>query len=93
MFRTLAMLSTALGLLAPITSAGELTVVSVDPAINASNVSVNAPISVHFNMPVMRSTATTANFWAFARWSGAVGGTIAFADGDQSITLTHPQAF
>src|SRR6267142_716166 len=77
----------ALGAFTFSAAAGELTVVSVEPAINAGNVAPSAAIKVHFNLPVMRNTVTTANFWAFARWSGAVQGAIGCTDGDQTITL------
>jgi hypothetical protein len=73
--------------------AGELSVVLVQPALNSSNVSVNASIHVDFNMPLDRSTITPENFWAFARWSGAVNGTIDFANNDQTLTLSHSQPF
>lgn len=73
--------------------AGQLAVAAVEPAINAGNVGVYAPIRVQFNMPVMRASVTAASFWAFARWSGTVQGAIGFEDGDQIITLTPNHAF
>lgn len=72
---------------------GELTVVSISPPRNGNNVPVSAPISITFDRPVQRSSFTTANFWAFARWSGAAEGAIAFSNNDQTVTLTPADRF
>lgn len=68
--------------------AGELSVISIDPPMNSSNIPAHSSISVTFNMPVNPVTVTTDSFWAFARWSGAVEGAITFSNNDQTITLT-----
>jgi hypothetical protein len=73
--------------------AGELAVVSVSPALNASNVSVNAAIHVDFNMPLDRSTVNRNTFWAFARWSGVVAGQINLANDDHTISLEPDRPF
>jgi hypothetical protein len=73
--------------------AGELTVATFSPPRNGINVAVSTPISITFDRPVLRSSFTTANFWAFARWSGAAEGTISFSNNDQTVTLTPTDHF
>src|SRR5688572_27363530 len=73
--------------------AGELTVATVSPPRNGINVAISAPITITFDRPVLRESFTTANFWAFARWSGAAEGTISFSNNDQTVTLTPTNHF
>ncbi|NOT01953.1 MAG: hypothetical protein HOP29_15165 [Phycisphaerales bacterium] len=70
-------------------SAGELTVVSVDPPARVLTADVTTDIRVTFDRPVDRdSVIVNQTFWAFARWSGTVTGTIGYADGDATVILT-----
>lgn len=73
--------------------AGELTVASISPPRNGNNAAVSAPIIVTFDRPVLRESFTTANFWAFGRWSGAAEGEITFSNNDQTVTLTPTNHF
>jgi hypothetical protein len=69
--------------------AGTLSVVSVEPALNALQAPTNSDITIHFNEPVNRSTVTPNSFWAFARWSGTISGQFSYTNNDQTVTL-HP---
>ena len=69
-------------------AAGELTVAAISPPRNGNNVAAGAPIVVTFDRPVLRGSFTTANFWAFGRWSGAAEGAITFSNNDTTVTLT-----
>jgi hypothetical protein len=71
----------------------QLAVTSTSPAINASNIARNAPISVTFDRAVNPATFTAANFKAFARWSGPVTGSLVFSNADRTVTLTPAHAF
>jgi hypothetical protein len=73
--------------------AGELTVASISPPRSGNNVAVSAPISITFDRAVLRSSFTSANFWAFGRWSGAAEGTITFSNNDKTVTLTPANHF
>ena len=68
-------------------SAGQLAVVSVEPAAHTLNAAISTPIVVHFDQPVSRASVTAASFWAFGRWSGTVQGTFGFSNGDQTVAL------
>ena len=74
-----------------IAAAGELAVVSVDPAAHSLTAPVAAPITVHFDLPVLPASITSDSFWAFGRWSGTVQGTYSFSNSDQTVSL-HPDA-
>jgi len=67
--------------------AGELSVVAVDPPVNSRVASVHAPIVIHFDRPLDPATVNFTNIRAFARWSGAVTGTLALSNADQTLTL------
>ncbi len=80
----------AVGLLAAqIAATGELAVVSVEPAAHSLTAPVAAPITVHFDQPVLPASVTSDSFWAFGRWSGAVQGSYSFSNSDQAVSL-HP---
>ena len=70
-------------------SAAELQVISVEPATHSLVAPVAAPITIHFDQPVAPDSITSESFSAFGRWSGAAGGSLSFADGDQTVKL-HP---
>ncbi len=53
-------------------SAGQLSVVSVEPAAHILDAAISTPIVVHFDQPVSRASVTAASFRAFGRWSGTV---------------------
>ena len=76
---------------AQIAAAGELAVVSVEPAAHSLTAPVAAPITVHFDQPVLPASVTSDSFWAFGRWSGTVEGTYSFSNSDQTVSL-HPDA-
>ncbi len=74
-------------------SAGELTVVSVEPAARSLRAAVDTPITVRFDQPVDRDSVIAGqSFTAFGRWSGSVAGTFHFTDDDQTVILLpdHP---
>ena len=74
--------------------AGELTVLSVEPAPRSLAAPVATSITVHFDRAVERSSIVPRrSFWAFGRWSGAADGTIGFADGDRTVILTPDRRF
>ncbi len=82
----------AVGLAASqIAAAGELAVVSVEPAAHSLTAPVAAPITVHFDQPLLPASVTNDSFWAFGRWSGTVEGTYSFSNGNQTVSL-HPDA-
>ncbi len=68
-------------------AAGELTVVSVEPAMNGLTAPINTGVTIHFDRPIDRATVGNDSFWAFGRWSGTSFGTYSFSDGDQTVTL------
>lgn len=72
--------------------AGQINVVSVQPAARSLTASANSPIAITFDRPVNPLTVSNNNFWAFGRWSGTVTGTISFSNDNQTISLTptHP---
>jgi hypothetical protein len=67
--------------------AGELTVVSVAPALNGLNAPTSAAVSVTFDRPVNPATVTSASFRVFGRWSGAAEGKFILSNGNQTVTL------
>ncbi|MCH8964388.1 MAG: VCBS repeat-containing protein [Planctomycetes bacterium] len=80
----------AVGLAAvQVAAAGEFGVVAVEPAAHSLTAPVAAPITVHFDQPVLPASITSDSFWAFGRWSGTVQGTYSFSNGDQTVSL-HP---
>lgn len=72
---------------------GALTVVSFEPARHELNVPVAAPITIHFDQPVMVGSVNVGSFRVFGRWSGAVRGPFSFSNGNQSVTLTPNRPF
>ncbi len=82
-----------IGLSCAATVSGQMVVTSTAPSINASNVPVAASIVVTFDRAVQPATVTSSSFWAFGRWSGAVGGTFSFSNGNQTVTLTPDRPF
>jgi hypothetical protein len=86
--------STAVVLISAVVGrAGDLSVVSVEPAAHTMTALRDTPITVHFDRPVIRSSITPpGRFWAFGRWSGTVTGSFAFDDSDRTVRLLadHP---
>ncbi|MEM7263163.1 MAG: FG-GAP-like repeat-containing protein, partial [Planctomycetota bacterium] len=68
-------------------AAGQLNVVSVSPSANAVSAPRDTSIRVTFDAPVDPATVDTTSFWAFAKWSGAVEGTLEFSAGNTTVTL------
>ncbi len=79
--------------MATIGQAGTLTVMSVSPARHSLTNPLAVPIVVQFDRPVNPATVVSSHFWAFGRWSGAVGGTFSFANGNQTVILTPSRPF
>ncbi|MFN0131757.1 MAG: FG-GAP-like repeat-containing protein [Phycisphaerales bacterium] len=73
-------------LAAPATA--QLAVVSTQPPINGINVPRSSALSVTFDRPVNPATFTPASFGAFGKVSGPIVGSVAFSNGDQTVTLT-----
>ena len=73
--------------------AGELTVVSVDPAPHALSVVTGSSISIHFDQPVDIDSVTSDSFWAFGRSSGTAQGDFTFSDNNQIVTLNPERSF
>ncbi len=73
--------------------AGELVVVSVEPASHALTAAPDAAITVHFDRPVDAASVGPASFGAFGRWSGSVAGAFSFSEGGTSVSLTPARPF
>ncbi len=71
----------------------QMAVTSTSPLLNASNVSTTTAISVTFDRPVNPATFVAPDFSAFAKWSGPVGGPLAFSNGNRTVTLTPNRPF
>lgn len=78
---------------AGVAEAGTLTVTSVYPTRHSLTNPINTPIIVNFDRPINPATVTSARFWAFGRWTGAVGGTFSYSNGNQTVTLTPSRPF
>ena len=74
-------------------AAGELSVIAVEPRSQKIQAALDAPIVVHFDLPVRRDTVTTQSFWAFGRWSGAIDGEFSFSNDDRTVTLTPSRTY
>ncbi|MEE9296533.1 MAG: VCBS repeat-containing protein [Phycisphaerae bacterium] len=73
--------------------AGNLQVVSVEPARHLLTAAVGSAVTIHFDQPVLHSSVNSSSFRVFGRWSGAVAGTFSFTNGDQSVTLAPDRSF
>ena len=65
-----------------------LAVVSTVPGVNANNVARGAPIVVNFDRAVDPSTFTASRFYAFGRRAGPIPGSLAFSNGNTTVTFT-----
>ena len=75
-------------------SAGELTIIDVEPDAHALTAPTTTAITVRFDRAVDRKTVEARrSFWAFGRWSGAADGTFSYTDGDQTVILQPNRAF
>jgi hypothetical protein len=72
-----------------------LNVVTLSPAINASNVAANAPIVVDFDKAVNPATLppNAAHLHVFARTSGVIAGNVALENGNQRLRFTPAKPF
>jgi hypothetical protein len=78
----------------PPAAGGNLEVSAVEPAARSRGASVNSPIVVRFDRPVLESSITGGpGLTAFGRWSGPVSGSIDFADGGRTVVLTPDRPF
>ena len=74
--------------------AGVLTVTAVEPAPRILDAPVDAPIVIHFDKPVDKASIVLGqSLGAFARWSGAVSGSITFSNDDKTVTLAPDRTF
>ncbi len=71
----------------------QLTVTSTVPLLNASNIVAGAPIVIEFDRSVDRATFTSANMQVFGKLVGPALGTIAFSNGDRTVTITPSRTF
>lgn len=90
MFPIVAVLST-LGMCGSLQA--QLAVVSTTPLLNESNVLSGAPISITFDRPVNPSTFTAANIQVFGKLVGPALGSIAYSNGNQTVTITPSRTF
>ena len=74
-------------------AAGQLAVVSVEPARHGLNTLATSSITVNFDQPVDPASVDGASFWAFGRWSGTVQGTYVLSNGNQTVTLDPDHDF
>jgi hypothetical protein len=71
-----------------------LAITAVDPVARTINASASTAITIHFDRPVLQSSIIVGNsIWAFGKWSGTVGGTLSFSNGDHTVTLTPDAPF
>ena len=68
--------------------AGQLTVVDTTPPARHLSALPGGDIAVQFDRPVDPDTVSPDSFWAFARWSGAVGGGYSLTDGGTRVILS-----
>lgn len=73
--------------------AGTLAVTSTTPARHAGNVARDTTIAIHFNMPLNIATLTAANFRVSGRTRGTTPGSLAFSNGNQTLTFTPDVPF
>lgn len=72
----------------------QLAVTGTSPVLNASNVNRNSAVSVTFDRPVNPSTFTVnQSFRVFGKLRGVVNGSLAFSNGNQTVTFTPSAAF
>lgn len=79
-------------LLLPTLALAQLEVVSTAPTINAV-VATSATVAVTFDRALNTSTVTSDTFRVFGRWSGTAAGTLAFSNGNKTVTLTPTRGF
>lgn len=79
--------------LRPSRALGSLQVVAVSPAARTLVAPTNSAVAITFDRPVDSSTINSDSFRVFGRWSGAVSGTYAFSDGNQTVTLIPDEPF
>ena len=93
--RVAAVIGSAFALLAAANAANaqNLVVSSTSPGLNANNIARANPVSVTFDRAVNTATFTAANFKVFGKVSGPSTGTLAFANGNQTVTFTHTAPF
>ena len=72
-------------------AAGQLAVLSAEPAPHSVDAAPGTSIRIHFDQPVLVSSVNALSFWAFGRWSGTVTGTYAFSQGNQTVALVPSQ--
>jgi hypothetical protein len=66
---------------------------SATPAPNAMNVAATTSIQVTFAQPVMTSTVDGHSFGVFGRSTGPAAGTLAFSNGNRTVTLIPGHTF
>src|SRR2546422_5857676 len=76
---------------APTTGAGALQVVSTSP-VRHTFAPAGTTIAITFDQPLMLSSITASSFRVFGKATGSVAGSIAFSNGDKTLTLTPSRA-
>jgi hypothetical protein len=83
----LSLMAVALLVGAPTASRGALQVVSTTP-VRHTFAPAATTISITFDQPLLTSSVTASSFRVFGKATGPVAGTIAFSNGDQTLTLS-----
>ena len=84
-------LALVLLLAAPTTGAAALQVVSTSP-VRHTFAPAGTTIAITFDQPLMPSSITQSSFRVFGKATGPVAGSIAFSNGDRTLTLTPSRA-
>src|SRR5690348_10457835 len=80
-------------LLAAPTFAHAIAVSSTTPSGNSNNVSRNASVVIHFDSALATASITSSSFRVWGTQSGPAAGTIAYSDGDTTLTFTPTGAY
>jgi hypothetical protein len=82
----------AAALAMPSVAFAQLSVVSTTPALNAT-AATTAAVVINFDRALDTSTVDADSIRIFGQWSGAVQGSFAFSNGDQTVTVTPNRPF
>ncbi|MDX1390323.1 MAG: FG-GAP-like repeat-containing protein, partial [Acidobacteriota bacterium] len=71
----------------------ELEVVAVEPPARSLAASVNTPVVIHFDRPVLPASIDSGSVRVFGRWSGAVSGDYVVSGDGQTLTIEPDRSF